>query len=461
MSASTIDTNSSVLDTILADEAFTPSEPTSISEVGLPVSLIESLILKRLSIVGISSGRALSRDICISFNLVDPLLQNLRSRQILVHKGSAPLNDYEYVLTENGRDLAKIANRACSYIGPAPVPLMDYILSAEAQTIRAESPKRSQLCKAFRDISIDENLFEALGPAINSGAGLFLYGEPGNGKSTIAQRITQCFGDHVWIPNAIYEDGQIIKFFDATYHRTSTHNEGSTDPNSPKDPRWIKIRRPTVIVGGELTMDSLDLRHDKSNNVSEASIQMKSNCGCLLIDDFGRQRIEPADLLNRWIVPLEANLDYLTLSTGKKIQVPFEQLIIFSTNLEPASLTDDAFLRRIPYKIEIADPSPAEFHNLFKIYCKKLGFEYDQKNVAYLLDRHFAHGKRRLRRCHPRDLLKQIRNFCFYNELPIETRPEYFDRAVKTYFTAVGNKASAPSFLETSKSVGKDTPSNN
>ena len=208
-------------------------------------------------------------------------------------------------------------------------------------------------------------------------------------------------------------------------------------------------------------MDSLDFRHDKSNNVSEASIQMKSNCGCLLIDDFGRQRIEPADLLNRWIVPLEANLDYLTLSTGKKIQVPFEQLLIFSTNLEPASLTDDAFLRRIPYKIEIADPSPAEFHNLFKIYCKKLGFEYDQKNVAYLLDRHFAHGKRRLRRCHPRDLLKQIRNFCFYNELPIETRPEYFDRAVKTYFTAVGNKASAPSFLETSKSVGKDTPSNN
>ncbi len=462
MSASTIDMNSSVLDTILADEAFTPSEPTSISETGIPVSLIESLILKRLAVVGISSGRALAQDICISFNLIDPLLQTLRSRQILVHKGSAPLNDYEYVLTENGRDLARIASRSCAYIGPAPVPLMDYVLSAEAQTIRAESPRRSQLCKAFRDISIDENLFEELGPAINSGAGLFLYGEPGNGKSTIAQRITQCFGDHVWIPHAIYEDGQIIKLFDAAYHRSSTHNQSPITPNSSKDPRWIKIQRPTVIVGGELTMDALDLRHDPASNVSEASIQMKSNCGCLLIDDFGRQRIEPSELLNRWIVPLEANVDYLTLSTGKKIQVPFEQLIIFSTNLEPTALTDDAFLRRIPYKIEIADPSPAEFHNLFKIYCQKLGFEYDQKCVAYLLEKHFVRGKRRLRRCHPRDLLKQIKNFCVYNELPLETRPEYFDRVVKSYFTAVGNKIStAPNSLDPSQSESYAIPSSN
>jgi hypothetical protein len=208
------------------------------------------------------------------------------------------------------------------------------------------------------------------------------------------------------------------------------------------DKRWVKIRRPTVIVGGELTMDSLEIRHDAHSNVSEASLQMNSNCGCLLVDDFGRQRIEPQELLNRWIVPLESRVDYLTLSTGKKIQVPFEQLIIFSTNLEPSDLVDEAFLRRIPYKIEITDPSPKEFHVLFQIYCEKFECDYNAKVIDYLLQTHFVKPQRRLRRCHPRDLLSQIRSFCMYNELPMEMRPEYFDRVVKSYFTGVLGKKS-------------------
>lgn len=187
-------------------------------------------------------------------------------------------------------------------------------------------------------------------------------------------------------------------------------------------------------------MDSLEIRYNRNSNVSEASLQMKSNCGCLLIDDFGRQRIEPQELLNRWIVPLESRVDFLKLATGKKIMVPFEQLIIFSTNLEPSDLVDEAFLRRIPYKIEISDPSTKEFHVLFEIYCDKLGFEYDAEVVDYLIETHFTSASRRLRRCHPRDLLTQIRNFCAYNELPVEIRPEYFDRVVKSYFTEVLNK---------------------
>ena len=184
-------------------------------------------------------------------------------------------------------------------------------------------------------------------------------------------------------------------------------------------------------------MDSLEIRHDPKGNVSEASLQMKSNCGCLLIDDFGRQRIEPTELLNRWIVPLENRVDYLTLSTGKKIQVPFEQLIIFSTNLEPADLVDEAFLRRIPYKIEIADPSPKEFHHLFQIYCKKFKCEYDAEVVEYLIKTHFTEADRRMRRCHPRDLLSQISNFCNYNDLPMQIKKEYFDLVVRSYFTTV------------------------
>ncbi len=440
--------SSGLLATIMADESFRPSEPTSIQETGLPLSMIESLLIKRLAVVGMSSGRQLANDLCIPFASLEKLFQHLRARQMIVHKGSAPLNDYSYALTENGRDRADVANQACSYVGPAPVPLIDYVLSAEAQTIRAESPKRADLRAAFKDISINESLFESLGPAINSGAGLFLYGEPGNGKSTLAQRITQCFGHEIWVPHAIYEDGQIIKFYDAAYHIKTQDDSDSLIHEAAYDKRWVKIRRPTVVVGGELTMDSLEIRHDAQSNVSEASLQMKSNCGCLLVDDFGRQRIEPTELLNRWIVPLESRIDFLQLASGKKIQVPFEQLIIFSTNLEPSDLVDDAFLRRIPYKIEIGDPSPKEFHVLFQIYCEKFECVYLPEVVDYLINTHFIQAKRRMRRCHPRDLLSQIRNFCVYNELPMEIRNEYFDRVVKSYFTiAVDGSPNGPRTL--------------
>ena len=432
--------SSNLLATILADESYRPSEPTSLQETGLPVSLIESLVIKRLAVVGLSSGRQLANDLCLPFAVLEGLYQQLRSRQLIVHQGSAPLNDYNYSLTESGRDRAAVARQACSYVGPAPVPLIDYVLSAEAQTIRAESPKRNDLRSAFKDISINETLFESLGPAVNSGAGLFLYGQPGNGKSTLAQRITQCFGHEIWVPHAIYEDGQLIKFFDAAYHIQTQDDSDSLIHEAAYDKRWVKIKRPTVVVGGELTMDSLEIRHDPNSNVSEASLQMKSNCGCLLVDDFGRQRIEPQELLNRWIVPLESRVDFLTLSTGKKIQVPFEQLIIFSTNLEPSDLVDEAFLRRIPYKIEIEDPSPKEFHVLFQIYCEKVECEYRAEIIDYVINTHFLKPGRRMRRCHPRDLLNQINNFCNYNDLPLELRTEYFDRVVRSYFTMVLNK---------------------
>ena len=416
---------SNLLAAILSDESFRPSEPTSISDTGLPMSLIESLIIKRLSIVGMNSGRQIANDIKLPFPVIEGTLRTLRERRLIVHNGSAPLNDYNYTLTQTGREQAQAALTNCAYAGPAPVPLMDYILSVEAQSIRAESPKRAQLRSAFEDISINELLFESLGPAVNSGAGLFLYGEPGNGKSTIASRLTQCFGQEIWIPYAIFEDGQIVKVFDAAYHKPSTNDEGDLIADATSDRRWVKIRRPTVVVGGELTMDALEIRHDAVSNVGEAPLQLKSNCGCLLIDDFGRQRIEPTELLNRWIVPLENRVDYLTLSTGKKIQVPFEQLIIFSTNLEPADLVDDAFLRRIPYKIEVSDPSQDEFHELFKMYCERMQCEYNAELVQYLIQTHFVAAGRRLRRCHPRDLLGQIRNFCTYNELTMELRKEY------------------------------------
>ena len=427
----------SLLATILSDESFRPNEPTHLSDTGLPIALIESLIIKRLAVVGTTSGRQLANDVRLPFTALESTFRALRERQIIVHKGSAPLNDYSYSLTESGRERARIAANASAYVGPAPVPLIDYILSVEAQTIRSESPKRNQLRRAFKEISVNELLFESLGPAVNSGAGLFLYGEPGNGKSTLARCLTKCFGQEIWVPHAIFEDGQIIKLFDAAYHKPATNDDGELLADNSTDRRWIKIRRPTVVVGGELTMDSLEIRHDPNSNVSEASLQMKSNCGCLLVDDFGRQQIEPQQLLNRWIVPLENRVDYLTLSTGKKIQVPFEQLTIFSTNLEPSDLVDEAFLRRIPYKVEVADPSAKEFHELFQMYCKKMSCEYKADLVDYLIKTHFIPHGRRMRRCHPRDLLSQICNFCAYNDLKLELRKEYLDLVVTSYFTTV------------------------
>jgi predicted ATPase with chaperone activity len=432
-------TRDSLLSTLLSDEAFRPAEPRSLEDAGVPASLIEALVCKYLSLVGTTSGRAIADLLCLPFGLLDPVFKDLRTRQIIVHTGSAALSDYSYALTEQGRVRAQSYFEACAYVGPAPVPLADYVLSVEAQTIRAEAPKRGQLTEAFSDICVEPDLFETLGPAINSGAGLFLYGNPGNGKSTLAKRITMCFGQHIWVPHALIEDGQIIKLYDTAYHEALEKREESLLRSASFDRRWIKIRRPTVVVGGELTMDTLEIRHDPRANVSEAPLQMKSNCGCLLIDDFGRQRIEPKELLNRWIIPLENRQDFLTLSTGKKFQVPFEQLIIFSTNLEPSDLVDEAFLRRIPYKIEIDNPNREEFHSLFKLYAKKLNCEYRPDVVDYLLKTHYE-GKRPMRRCHPRDLLGQVRNYCAYNDLPIEMRPEYFDRVVDSYFTVVINK---------------------
>jgi predicted ATPase with chaperone activity len=426
-----------LLASLFADDVFQPAEPQSLDETGISPVVIETLICKYLLQIGSTSGRDIAQRLCLPFGILEDMLLALRSRQVLVHQGQAAVNDYCYALTEQGVSRARAAMQACSYVGPVPVPLDDYVMSVEAQTIRAEAARREQLTAAFRGISIELDLLDSLGPAVNSGAGMFLYGPPGNGKTTLAKRITKCFGQHIWIPRTITEDGQFIKLFDAACHEAMENSQESIIKSAQADARWVKIRRPTVVVGGELTMDNLEIRHDSRSNVSEASIQLKSNCGCLLIDDFGRQRIDPTELLNRWIVPLECRHDFLTLATGKKIQVPFEQLVIFSTNLEPTDLADEAFLRRIPYKIEVKNPSVTEFARLFEAECRSHGCRFFPEAVHYLVENHYIPHGRSLRRCHPRDLLSQIKNYCVYYGRPMELRPDYLDRVVKSYFTAV------------------------
>ncbi|MEO1614714.1 MAG: AAA family ATPase [Planctomycetota bacterium] len=425
-----------LLGSLLTDDTFWPAETQSISETGLSDSFIEGLVLKAVLSKGTMSGRNLAEFVGLPFKIVDPLLDAMRTRKLIAHVRPAPFNDYYYSLTELGQNRAQIQMKQCSYVGPAPVPLSDYVLSVEAQAAGLSPVTQDQLREALSGISYQTELLDFLGPAINSNTGLFLFGEPGNGKTTIARCLTHCLGQEIWIPHAILDDGNLIKLRDDAFHRPAPvpESRGKILKAQEWDRRWIRIQRPTVMVGGELVMENLEVRHDHRSNICEAPLQMKSNCGCLLIDDFGRQRIAPEELLNRWIVPLENKCDFLTLPTGKKIQIPFEQMLIFSTNLDPNELVDEAFLRRVPYKIFVGDPSADEYRQLLSQVAKQMGFPETPEAADFLLS-FYTKQNRSPRRCHPRDLLKQVASFCRYRQLPLGIRPEYLDRACRSYFS--------------------------
>ncbi|MFO0924282.1 MAG: AAA family ATPase [Pirellulales bacterium] len=426
-----------VLPAILNEDAFWPAEPSNVEETGLSEVFLETLMCQLLLGVGSMSGRKSAERLGLPYAIIEPQLAQLRVRQLVTHARSAPLNDYYYSLTENGQRRAQAQQKLCSYSGPAPVPLIDYVLSVEAQSSHFDPITRDVLIKALQGVTFEPAWLDLLGPAINSNAGVFLYGPPGNGKTTLAKCLTACRSQEIWIPHAIIDDGMIIKLFDASYHQAPSKDSAkSLFAAQEFDRRWVRIRRPTVVVGGELTLDNLEIRHDPRSNTCEAPLQMKSNCGCLLIDDFGRQRVAPAELLNRWIVPLESRNDFLTLPTGKKISVPFQQIILFSTNLQPEELVDEAFMRRVPFKIEIGDPSQAEFVEIFRRSCEALGFTWRPDVVEQLLDKHYRSKGRNLRRCHPRDLLQQVKSLCVYRGERPDLRIEFLDLACKNYFGA-------------------------
>jgi len=418
--------------------AFVPVEPASLAEAQLTESEVEVLALKYLLARGDLSGRQIADQVRLPFVLLDELLRRMKNDQLIVHRASAPMNDYVYQLTDLGRERARRMVEHCSYYGSAPVSLRDYIRSVQAQSVTKQHPSAQDLERAFEDLLLSRRMLDRLGPAVNSGRGLFLYGAPGNGKTSIAQRVTAAFGQHIWIPRAIGVDGEIIRLYDPVMHEEIPLEPGSGLWDQRKiDKRWVRVRRPTIVAGGELTMSALEVTINTSTGISEAPLQLKSNCGTLVIDDFGRQRLRIEELLNRWIVPLEMRIDFLNLPNGKKITVPFDQLIIFSTNLEPRALVDEAFLRRVPYKIEVTDPTEEEFRDLFRRMGQKLGIEPRDEVIDYVLRKHFREAGRSLRFCQPRDLLLQVRNYCVYQNRPLEMTPEYFDLAVDTYFAVM------------------------
>jgi predicted ATPase with chaperone activity len=419
-------------------ETFRPRPVSTFEEAGLNHAQIEGLVLKFLGNIGVASGRRIADELGLPFGPFPEFLRQLKNMQIVAYTNSATANDYLYSLTDAGRARAKVYFSECSYVGSAPVPFEDYVAAVSAQTITTEQPKLADLRRAFSDLLISEEMFNVLGPAINSGRGMFLYGYPGNGKTSIAERITRCFGSTVWIPRVIEIEGQIIKVFDMANHEPIVARRTGLLRDDDYDHRWIEIRRPTLIAGGELRMEDLEIHYDPLTKICEAPLQLKSNNGTFLIDDFGRQRMAPIELLNRWIVPLEKRYDFLCLPNGKKIRVPFDQLILFSTNLEPKQLVDEAFLRRIPYKINATDPTEQMFRQMIDIFAPKLGFpEVDRAAVDHLIERHYRRINRPFRCCQPRDLLLQVRNYCVYNDLPLIMKTEYFDFAACNYFTVM------------------------
>jgi hypothetical protein len=422
----------------MSNGEFIPPEPKTFADASLTDSQVEELALKFLLSKGEGSGRDISDQLKLPFVLIEEMLRQMKSDQWLFHKGAAPMNDYIFSLTDKGRERARRHIQHCTYYGAAPVSLYDYISSVRAQSLEEQHPTIDDLKRAFEDIQISDEMLLRLGPAVNSGRGMFLFGPAGNGKTSVAERVTKAFGEYIWIPRALAIDGEIIRLFDPNAHVVAPlqAESGMMEILKP-DRRWIRVRRPTIVVGGELTMENLEVTLNRATNISEAPVQLKSNCGTLVIDDFGRQKMSIDQLLNRWIVPLEKRYDFLNLPSGKKIQVPFDQLVIFSTNLQPRDLVDDAFLRRIPYKIDICDPTEEQFRTLMKTMILKMGFEFRQEPIDHLIEKHYKAKNRPFRNCQPRDLLMQIKNFCMFMNQPAELKNEYFDLAVQNYFSVM------------------------
>ncbi len=423
----------------VGDGEFCPKSPESLDEALLTSEDVERLAMKFLLQKGSASGREISGQLKLPFSIVDPLLRLWKKDQLVAFKGSAEVGDYYFVLTDPGRDRAKRYRDECSYCGSAPVAMPDYLKAMEAQSIAKQEATEEDLKRAFSDLLISDKMLETLGPAVNSGRGMFLFGEPGNGKTSIAERVTTSFGSTIWIPRTLGVDGDIIRLFDPGVHEVVEleGEENSLFDLSGVDQRWVRIVRPTIVAGGELTMEELEVCQNQQTKICEAPLQLKSNCGTLVIDDFGRQTMPVEVLLNRWIVPLEKRYDFLNLPSGKKLQVPFDQLIIFSTNLEPRDLVDGAFLRRIPYKIEVPDPSDEHFRKLFEIMAPILGMVNNPDAVEHLIEKHYKPVNRPFRACQPRDLLLQIRNYCIYRKIPKVITPEGFDFAVSIYFAVM------------------------
>ncbi|PLX75368.1 MAG: ATPase [Desulfuromonas sp.] len=415
----------------------TPPALESVAESGLNLDFIADLALKHLVFMGEFRLGDLALRLGLPTSILDDAIELLRNQKLVEVRSATQFikSSFNFVATELGKQRAGELMEVCRYLGPAPVVLEDYREMVENQSIRNIMVSDEVVRTAFAEIVISEDLLHRLGPAVSSGAPIFIYGPPGNGKTTIAETIGQILPETIYIPYALYVGGQIVSLFDPVNH-IPVARDTSLDADD-FDRRWVEIKRPVVVTGGELTLRMLDLEFNTISKYYEAPLQLKSNNGLFILDDFGRQQMDPQQLLNRWIINLDRQIDFMSMHTGMKFEVPFDQLVIFATNLEPKKLVDEAFLRRIRYKIKIEHPSEGSYREIFRRVCAKQSIPFQEELIDYLIEHWYRHHDMPLNACHPRDLVNHLIDMArYHNRTPGLTREE-IDQACENYFVTL------------------------
>jgi predicted ATPase with chaperone activity len=434
---------SSLIDLIVTPEsgeaAVVPPIPESIDDAGIPRSIIEHLILKYLYFRGELVGRDIGALIGFRFSVIDETLEMFKRQHYVAVKKSLGMGNMSgiFMLTESGRNLAREFLENNQYSGPAPVPLYQYTEIVRRQRLKENWLSPELLRFAFQHLVVEADILAQIGPAVNSNKSFLIYGQPGNGKTALAESLFRVENDPIYMPYAIESQGNIIQVYDPIYHNKledQTSLLTALSESQPHDGRWFKCKRPCIITGGELVPDMLDLSFNKHSKVYDAPFQLKANNGIYLIDDFGRQKASPAEILNRWIVPMERHVDYLSFQAGGKMTVPFEAFLIFSTNLRPDQLGDEAFLRRIQYKMFLRSPKAAEFIQIFERYCLDKQILCPPGLAASFVQKHYVEAQKPFRRCHPRDVISHAVDILHFERRPIALTADVLDRAFLSCF---------------------------
>jgi len=410
-------------------ESMGPPLPEEITDTGISEQFLCDLALKHVAMLPEPTTTAVAERINLPRTLTEDLLQQLYREKFIEVKMQSAIGSTRYAMLDHGWDRLSRLLSISGYVGPAPVSLRDYTHMMKLQSIPSNTASLETVKQAFHDLILPDSLLQTLGCVINSRRSLFLTGLPGTGKTAVAERINNALDGGIWIPYAVEIDGQIIRIFDSHCHEPLSADETPID----FDRRWVLIHRPLVVVGGELTLENADLTWSEAAKFYEAPFQMKSNGGTLVIDDFGRQRVAPQDLLNRWIVPLERRVDYLALHTGKKIEVPFEQLVVFSTNLDENDLADQAFLRRMGYRARVEPPTPAAYTSIFRYQANKRGITVEQPVLDHILAK-YRTERRQMKGCEPRDILDRATDICKFEHHSLKLTPQIVDIAWCNYF---------------------------